>query len=220
MPFVPLVSVFRDVQLGGWRIEEPEHELLPRALLHPSELDRLGAIAHPSKRLEHLAARAALRQLHPATHTAPLVHGHKGEPILTNGHYVSLSHTASWGSAAYSAKRRVSVDTEHIRRAISPRMHHLFLRPAEQEWVASQPFTEAALLIWCAKESLYKLFSPDYEEISFARELEVPVAKLVRPSEGSTLEIVAHFTRDGKIHPVELAVQLQMNHLVAHSVNG
>lgn len=88
-------------------------------------------------------------------------HEPSGKPFLVDanqrvvGQSVSISHTKGYAVLLLSANGRLGIDIEWRSDRVE-RIAHRFLRPDEQ--AAS---TDEKLLIWSAKETLYKLFSED-----------------------------------------------------------
>lgn len=118
--------------------------------LSTSERERVLRIAHPRRRLESLAARAARYHL-PA----------RG--------YSSLSHSFPWAAAA-TAPFPIGIDLERLR-PFPSQVWLYFTQEAEREMLSASDFTEWHF--WCAKELSYKLLCPKYDKISFRRELRL-----------------------------------------------
>jgi len=131
-----------------WKIEEEEGELWRKAELSPAEEAYLATIAHPRRRVESLAARAA----------------RKGLP---SAGYASLAHSYPWAAAA-TAPFAVGIDLERHRpfpKAVAP----YFMQEAEKQHLESQGLTHWHF--WCAKELAYKLLCTEFDAVSFRREL-------------------------------------------------
>lgn len=82
-------------------------------------------------------------------------HNEDGKPVIADYH-VSISHTVGYVAVALSRDYEVGIDIEYVServRRIAPR----FLRHDEM-------FTETIhfLIAWCAKETMYKLFSSEH----------------------------------------------------------
>ncbi len=80
------------------------------------------------------------------------------KPVLTNRkENISISHSANYVSVIVSKNKKVGIDVEEI----TPRIHkiaHKFLNETEKKYLdLSERKTEMLYVIWCAKESIYKL---------------------------------------------------------------
>lgn len=157
---MPLISVetidtLTDTRLALWHITETVDELLSLETI--SSVDKnevLNCYKSKVRQCEALVVRALLQGLF-KTNVA-LSHNIDGCPFLDNGFNVSISHTKGWAAVIISKDYNVSVDVEYV----SPRIMKIkdkFLRNDEKaDGVTS------ALLHWCAKETVYKLYSVDH----------------------------------------------------------
>ncbi|MCS7297956.1 MAG: hypothetical protein RMK19_06510 [Bacteroidia bacterium] len=131
-----------------WEIQEEEQELWALLASASVEKERLCLIRHPHRRLQALAARAALQSLPSAPH-------------------FSLSHSYSW-AAAITAPFPVAADIEQ-RRPFPSHVWTYFTSFAERQRLHQSYLTEWHF--WCAKEVAYKILRSKYDNISFRREL-------------------------------------------------
>lgn len=104
-----------------------------------------------------------------------VIHKSGGEPYLEScsNTNISISHTADFLALSFSMKKRCGVDIE----LISRRTKHLSRRFASSTEVeiAQNIFPDnPSLLIWCAKEAMYKFLGR--EGVDFLKELEVTSA--------------------------------------------
>ena len=86
----------------------------------------------------------------------PLVgHNEDGKPII-EGYHVSISHTLGYVAVILSREYEVGIDIEYISDRVSC-ISSRFLRVDEE-------FTNITdkLIAWCAKETMYKLFSSEH----------------------------------------------------------
>lgn len=108
------------------------------------------------KVIARILLREALRELIPQVkdEDIPLINYNKdGCPYLTNDYSISISHTIEYVSVIISLTDRVGVDVEMKREKIE-RIAHKFVRDDEK-----CDNVEEMTLTWCAKETMYKLFS-------------------------------------------------------------
>lgn len=140
-----------------WHITETEEELLS---LLPSDVDFSEIMRAKSKarRLERLAVRALLAQTLGREHVIKNLRS--GRPVLVDGSWhISVSHTSEWAALAWSKQQGVGVDIERRSNRVL-RVTSRFINESEREAAqtfGNLPSPEYELLMWAAKESMYKL---------------------------------------------------------------
>lgn len=168
MALVFISNVEEGVRMGLWRMDETPAELLAR---YP-QLQRLEMpYKNGARQREFLCVRALLLEM---TGDDTLVIGHEdsGRPVV-EGWQLSISHTKGYAVLMLSREKTVGVDIEYRSDRIVKIASH-FIRP--DEWAdffefrtdkygnplptAVQPEVKM-LALWCAKETLYKLYSED-----------------------------------------------------------
>lgn len=159
MAVVYVKQVAEKVRLGLWRFEESPKELAQR---HPDLLrlydDLATRFRHEGRIIERMATHALLMEMDEMTtaDALPLIdHDEAGKPLLRDGRCLSVSHTKGYAALMLSENRPVGVDIEFVSDRVG-KIAHMFLRDDEQ--AAS---TREQLVVWCAKEAAYKLFSAD-----------------------------------------------------------
>ena len=86
----------------------------------------------------------------------PLVeHNEDGKPMI-EGYHISISHTLGYVAVILSRDYEVGVDIEYVSDRVN-RISSRFLRDDEVF-----PGTTDKLIAWCAKETMYKLFSSEH----------------------------------------------------------
>lgn len=141
--------------LAVWEILESEEELLPQLQLTDETAAQLARIKHPKKRLEWLATRTLLQKLSGCNEKVKYTNN--GKPYFKNNNYgFSISHTNGYAAVVVAKNQLVGIDIEHP----SPRISKLawwFLHAEEAAFIdKSNPELYHALL-WCAKETAYKV---------------------------------------------------------------
>ena len=153
MPLLSCEDVTPDTLLGIWKIEETAADLCTLSpFLQTIFQDELTSCHSSSRQVERLAVYALVEQL--TQQPLRIMHNAAGKPFIANYH-ISISHTKGYAAVILSKTHEVAVDIEYI----SPRVNRIagrFMRPDEQA-----PTTEERLLIWCAKETLYKYCSAE-----------------------------------------------------------
>lgn len=160
MPFEQVPCLLPHAQIGLWRLagDEDEAFFLRRLTLYRNEQQRLASIRHPQKRLEWLSSRLCLKQVLPPMGAVESLNHPSGKPYLsTRTHFISYSHSHSLACAIASTEAEVSVDIEFLGRKRNKETRHLFLNTKEIEFLLAQGEPDRLfLLLWSAKETLYK----------------------------------------------------------------
>lgn len=160
MPFIPMKSQIPGVMLGAWSIEEDELYFLERVKLYENEWTRLAHINHPQKRLEWLSSRLCLKELLKIANTVRVesLNTDTGKPYLSNDpHHISYTHSTRYSAAIAGQGREVGVDIEYRHRKRNMRTRALFMNEEELGHFEPMQSFELFLLIWSAKETLYKV---------------------------------------------------------------
>lgn len=152
-----------------WRITESEETLSGLVGAHDSA--SAGRFANPGRRIEHLAWRAALRQVVP---DAKVTYDEAtNAPMLDNGLFVSAAHTRGMAAVVVSGAR-CAIDVEATGRDLS-RTAPRFISDDERMLQASaDPLFPA--VVWCAKEALYKYSGR--RELDFLGDIRITGADL------------------------------------------
>lgn len=160
MPFIPLDSQLPQASIGVWHIEEDELFFLERVKLYENEWVRLGQIEHPQKRLEWLSSRLCLKEILKIANTSRVesLNTQTGKPYLSNNsHHISYSHSDVYSTAIASQGCEVGIDLEYRKRKRNHRTRFLWMNEQELAYYEAHPSPETFLLLWSAKETLYKL---------------------------------------------------------------
>lgn len=153
MPLLSLENVNPDTLLGVWKIEETAADFCASSpFLQTIFQSELTACHSSSRQVERLAVYGLVERL--TQQPLHITHNAAGKPFIA-GYHISISHTKGYAAVILSKTHEVSVDIEYV----SPRVDRIagrFMRSDEQA-----PTTEERLLIWCAKETLYKYCSAE-----------------------------------------------------------
>ena len=156
MPLFYQHNIDEVTQLGIWRIEEPESFYLQKVPIKKE-------VAHPYKRLQHLAGRYLLPALFPDFPLEEINIADTRKPFLIDEKYhFSISHCGNYAAAIASATKRVGVDIE----LVTPRLYDItdkFLNPAEKfflkEWEGiTRVHLQLITVLWSAKEAIFKWY--------------------------------------------------------------
>ena len=143
-----------ETEMVIWKITETETELQKGLSLSSEALKRLSKRKSSVHRKGYLAIRQLLKSLgiNPETHQ----YNNIGAPYLTDGRYISISHTGDVAAVVISSVS-VGIDLEHYKdkiKHVAPRFLHA------SEGQIPKDFDEISYLtqLWTAKEALYKLY--------------------------------------------------------------
>jgi phosphopantetheinyl transferase len=143
--------------IGIWHIVETENQLLSLFQKPERWTQQMAAITHPCKRCEKLAVRALLNEL--TGNEKSIDYYPNGQPYLSDQSFnISISHTKNYACIILHPTQKVGIDIE----AKSPRAAQIqqrFLSPDEYLLVNQTSGFVVPLLLWTAKEALYKLAS-------------------------------------------------------------
>lgn len=154
---MPLFRDFSDdiVTVLVWKYD-PAETLDAEILLEPENRKKISGY-HPTKLLEMLMIRKALQSVLP-NHKI-LYQGR--EPYLSPaGFEVSITHSFPYAAIAFS-EQKVGIDLEPFNDKIK-RIRHKFLDESESAFIEPENETAYLTVIWCVKESLYKIHHSNY----------------------------------------------------------
>lgn len=163
MAVVNIREVYPGVSLGLWQMDESPEQLFdqyPHLLPYRSSLD--DKYKNDGRKLEFLAIRALMYEMLRVngaskgllSHAGDFTHNEQGKPLF-RGYHVSISHTKGYAALILSKKSEVAVDIEYMSDRVE-RIASKFLRIDERA-----DSLDAKLVHWCAKETVFKLFSEE-----------------------------------------------------------
>lgn len=163
MAVVNIREVYPGVSLGLWQMDESLEQLFdlyPHLLPYRSSLD--DKYKNDGRKLEFLAIRALMYEMLRVngaskgllSHAGDFTHNGQGKPLFRDYH-VSISHTKGYAALILSKKSEVAVDIEYMSDRVE-RIASKFLRKDERA-----DSLDAKLVHWCAKETVFKLFSEE-----------------------------------------------------------
>ena len=163
MAVVNIREVYPGVSLGLWQMDESPELLFdqyPHLLPYRSSLN--DKYKNDGRKLEFLAIRALMYEMLRVngaskgllSHAGDFTHNEQGKPLF-RGYHVSISHTKGYAALILSKKSEVAVDIEYMSDRVE-RIASKFLRKDERA-----DSLDAKLVHWCAKETVFKLFSEE-----------------------------------------------------------
>ena len=148
--------------MGIWQQTETLAELEALYEVHESEKQMYDGFRNDRRRKEWLTVRILLAAL--IGSDAEICYRDSGKPYLRDGRYcISITHTIGYVGIRL-ASHPVALDMEYY----SERVLHLvprYVAHSEMQYISMGDKITSALIIWSAKETLYKLF--DFEDILF-----------------------------------------------------
>lgn len=161
MALINIREVYPGVNLGLWQIDETVEEFFDRyPWLIKYNVLLSERYKNEGRKEEFLAVRALLHEML-GDKVGEITHNEVGKPML-KGYHVSVSHTRGFAAMVVSKNREVGVDVEYICDRVK-RIASKFMRKDEKA-----VDVDSLLVHWCAKETVYKLFSEQnlqYEEM-------------------------------------------------------
>lgn len=163
MAVVNIREVYPGVSLGLWQMDEEVEQLFeqyPHLQAYRSSLE--AKYKNDGRKLEFLAIRALMYEMLRVngaskgllSHAGDFTHNGQGKPLF-RGYHVSISHTKGYAALILSKKSEVAVDIEYMSDRVE-RIASKFLRKDERA-----DSLDAKLVHWCAKETVFKLFSEE-----------------------------------------------------------
>lgn len=153
MPLTEIRQLTAHTRLGLWRMDEPFEGTARQRERHTAALLLTAMTGDPSLTIGHESSGKPY--ITPSSERSSLTSPHiseQGSPILS----LSITHTRGWLAMLLSdGEEAVGIDIERLSDRVE-RIASRFIRPDEA--VAT---TNEKLLLWSAKEAVYKLFSED-----------------------------------------------------------
>jgi 4'-phosphopantetheinyl transferase EntD len=162
----------RNNKSGGimavWHITESVDELCSKLNLRNSDIHKLNSYKIEHRKLEFLATRCLVKEI--LDINPEIDYRQSGKPVLSNSVYnISISHTKNFAAIALSKNNNVGIDIEYPSDRVC-RVYKRFISPEEHTFIPNGKETEYYTIIWCLKETMYKLF--DEKSIIFNRHLK------------------------------------------------
>jgi len=139
-----------------WEITESYEELMQSIDLKPKSLERVLGMKSEMHQCGFLSVRYLLKEL--GYTDVELHYDENGKPYLNDGNYISITHSFTF-SAIIISKNRVGIDIEKQRdkiQLIAKKFVDYEFQYLDKE---SEDYIQKLTIIWCIKESLYKLFA-------------------------------------------------------------
>jgi len=156
MPLYKTLNPNSQTTVKIWKITESYNDLIQGIDLNPKNLERVLGMKSELHQRGFLSVRHLLKEF--GYTDAELHYDEDGKPYLNDGNYISITHSFTF-SAIIVSKSKVGIDIEKqrdkIQRIADKFVDYEFLYLDKE----SEDYTRNLTLIWCIKESLYKLFA-------------------------------------------------------------
>lgn len=195
MPFIRKYKQ-NDFIVGLWKLSDDD--IIPSSDQYIIRITREAESMFSSveRRREYVAERCLLREIFNGEEIE-MEHNSDGKPLIANGYNISVSHTIGYVAIIVSDRHEVGIDIEHVCDRVE-KIASRFMRDDEH---ANNIMS--LLIHWCAKETIYKLFSSDH---LVAKEIKV---------ESETFSNVTNL-RSGDV--VELIVETSPEYVLTYSI--
>ena len=162
-------------EIGLWKIAEDPEYLLLLADLAPADQITYSGISALHRKKEWLATRALLNEMQSTA--GPINYYKDGRPYLERGKFnISISHTKGFVAIDLHEKFIPGIDIELASRLVG-RVASRFISPAELEMCHAIPELSAKrlLLLWCAKEAIFKMVP--FSNVEFSTDIKITLNK-------------------------------------------
>lgn len=145
-------------------IAEKDNNILHNNLsaLSKQEIEHVSTINNENRKIEFVQSRLLLREIL-GTNYKEVSYEKSGKPIM-DGTFISISHSKSYVAVIVSKTHSVAVDIEEFRQQVF-RITEKFVRAEESKEFSS---LEDLILLWSAKETLFKLTNASYDLLDFS----------------------------------------------------
>jgi phosphopantetheinyl transferase len=156
MPLYKTITPNSQTIVKIWKITESFDELMETVKLKPKSLQRVLKMKSGLHQCGFLSVRRLIAEF--GYTDVDLHYNENGKPYLEDGKHISITHSFNF-SAVIISDNKVGVDIEKQRPIITNIASKFvdyefeYLKQSEEEYIRK------LTVIWCAKESLYKLFA-------------------------------------------------------------
>jgi len=156
MPLYKTITPNSQTTVKIWKITESYDELLPLLTLKPESLERVLGMKSEIHQRGFLSVRHLLRSF--GYTDLDLYYDKNGKPHLKDGKHISISHSFTFSGVAISDSE-IGIDIELQREKIAIIAHKFVDYEFDYLEKESKDYIKKLTVIWCIKESLYKLFA-------------------------------------------------------------
>lgn len=167
MPIILKQKVDNSI-LAVWKIEESLDKLTQIDSAQPY-INDLNQFTSNSRKIEWLIVRLLLFDILKEHKT--IGYNNSGRPLLTdNSHQISISHTKGYVAIYLSKYENIGIDIEYVTNRIERIASRVFSE-RELSFCHEENRLTQLLIMWCAKETLFKAF--ELKDVDFIEHLEI-----------------------------------------------
>ncbi len=156
MPLYKTIIPNSQTTVKIWKISEPYNELMESVVLNPESLTRVEGMKSELHARGFLSVRRLLAEF--GYTDADLFYDDNGKPHLKDGKQISITHSFNFSGIIVSDSI-VGIDIEKQRDKITMIAHKFIDYEFEYLDRNEADYIKKLTLIWCVKESLYKLYA-------------------------------------------------------------
>lgn len=155
MPLYKTITPNSQTTVKIWKITESYEEFMGRVNLKPSAFERVTGMKSQMHQRGFLSVRLLLQEF--GYSDADLFYDENGKPHLKDGKQISITHSFNF-SAIIISDSVVGIDIEKRRKKIRVIAKKFIDYEFNYLIEEAHDYIKKLTIIWCAKESLYKLF--------------------------------------------------------------
>ncbi len=156
MPLYKSITPNSQTTVKIWKITESYDDLFNSIILKPGNSDRVLAMKSELHQRGFLSVRHILKEF--GYQDSDLYYDKNGKPHLNDGKHISITHSYTF-SAVIISENVVGIDIEKQRDKITMIAHKFIDYEFEYLSFEESDYIKKLTVIWCIKESLYKLFA-------------------------------------------------------------
>lgn len=156
MPLYKTITPNSQTVVKIWKITESYGDLLKPLTLKPESFERVLRMKSEIHQRGFLSVRYLLRAF--GYTDLDLYYDDNGKPHLKDGKHISITHSFTF-SAVVISDDLVGIDIEKQREKIGVIAHKFIDYEIDYLDDAHEDYIKKLTVIWCVKESLYKLFA-------------------------------------------------------------
>jgi phosphopantetheinyl transferase len=156
MPLYKTITVSPNTKVFIWKIEESEAQLREGVCLTKACETRVSSMQSELHRRGFLSVRQLLKAA--GYEPKDLFYDDNGRPHLTDGKHISITHSFTFSGLIIS-DIPVGIDIEKQRDKIAKIAHKFTTFRSYKSLANFEAVVSKLTIIWCAKESLYKLYA-------------------------------------------------------------
>lgn len=156
MPLYKTITPNSQTTVKIWKITESFDELMDPLTLRPESFERVNGMKSEIHQRGFLSVRHLLRSF--GYTDQDLFYDEHGKPHLRDGKHISISHSFIFSGVIIS-DHKVGIDIEKQRNKIGIIAHKFVDYEFDYLNKKDENYIRMLTVIWCIKESLYKLFA-------------------------------------------------------------